>query len=158
MRIKFFLLFFLFPCFVFAQEQTIPRFAALRSDLVNMRAGPGERFPIEWVYKSANFPVEIIDAYDTWYKIKDVDNTSGWVHKKMLTSKRYALTPKGARTSLYKKDDMSSHVLGYLDGQITVRLEKCKKTNPFCFVSYNNLKGYILRSALYGLYLNEEVD
>ena len=158
MKIKIILFLILFPFYVCAQDAPIPRFASLRSDVVNMRSGPGERFPIEWVYKSINFPVEIIDAYDTWYKIKDVDNTSGWIHKKMLTGKRYGLTKKNEKTSVYKKDSMTSRVVGYFDGQITVQLIKCKKENPFCVVSYNNLKGYVLRSALYGIYPNEEID
>ena len=29
----------------------LPRFAALRSDEVNLRAGPGTGYPIDWVYK-----------------------------------------------------------------------------------------------------------
>ena len=37
----------------------IPRFASLRSDEVNLRAGPGTRYPIQWVYKRRDLPVEI---------------------------------------------------------------------------------------------------
>jgi SH3-like domain-containing protein len=29
--------------------QKLPRFVSLRSDQVNLRVGPGENYPIEWV-------------------------------------------------------------------------------------------------------------
>jgi SH3-like domain-containing protein len=38
----------------------LPRFAALRSDQVNLRAGPGDRYPIEWVFTRKELPVEIV--------------------------------------------------------------------------------------------------
>ncbi|MGN1091318.1 MAG: SH3 domain-containing protein [Alphaproteobacteria bacterium] len=159
MKIKAFLFFVFLSFSCMGQELPVPRFVSLRSNVVNMRSGPGERFPIEWVYKNINFPVEITDVYDTWYKIKDVDNTTGWIHKKMLTGKRYALTPKDKKTPVYKKDNLSSPIIGYFDGQIVIRLLTCPKENPFCHICYNdNLKGYVLRSVLYGLYPNEEID
>ncbi len=37
----------------------VPRFASLKSDEVNMRSGPGQRYPIVWVYKRKAMPVEI---------------------------------------------------------------------------------------------------
>ena len=29
----------------------LPRMVSLRSSLINVRSGPGSRYPIEWVYK-----------------------------------------------------------------------------------------------------------
>ena len=44
----------------------LPRFVTLRSGEVNLRAGPGVRYPVEWVYRKRHLPVEIIAEYDTW--------------------------------------------------------------------------------------------
>ena len=38
----------------------LPRFVSLKSAEVNLRTGPGTRYPIEWVYKRRALPVEII--------------------------------------------------------------------------------------------------
>ena len=38
----------------------LPRFVSLRSEEVNMRTGPGVRYPVDWVYKRKNMPVEVI--------------------------------------------------------------------------------------------------
>ena len=48
----------------------LPRFAALRSDEVNMRAGPGTRYPIDWVYKRRELPVEIQREFEVWRLVR----------------------------------------------------------------------------------------
>ena len=41
-------------------SQKLPRFVSLRSDQVNLRVGPGENYPIQWVLTRKEMPVEII--------------------------------------------------------------------------------------------------
>ena len=57
----------------------IPRFASLRSDEVNVRTGPGTRYPVDWVFKRKTMPVEIVAEYENWRKIRDWQGASGWV-------------------------------------------------------------------------------
>ena len=149
--------FFLFNSQSMAQTSSpIPRFDSLRSDTVYMRAGPGERFPIEWVYEKKDLPVKIIDTFEHWYKIEDGDKNQGWVHKRMLSGKRTAMTAKDKKTPLYKKSSTQSKVLAYFEGQIIVRIIECEQDNLFCHVKYNELKGYILKSSLFGASLEEK--
>ena len=51
----------------------IPRFVSLKSDNSNLRVGPSENYPIKLRYIVANTPVEIIDEYKNWRKIKDYE-------------------------------------------------------------------------------------
>jgi len=37
----------------------VPRFVTLHADRVNLRTGPGDRYPIEWVLTRKEMPVEI---------------------------------------------------------------------------------------------------
>jgi len=141
-----------------AQEAVFPRFASLRSDTVYMRSGPGERFPIEWVYKRKGFPVIITDSFEHWHKVQDVENTQGWIHKTMLSGKRTALTPQNEKTILYKKKNLNSKHLAYFNGQSIIQLLECFPHDIFCKVKYNELKGYILKEKLFGLFKNEEID
>ena len=67
---------------------TLPRFVSLRASEVNMRTGPGTRYPIAWVYKQRNLPVEIVDEFDTWRRIRDWEGSEGWVHQSMLHGRR----------------------------------------------------------------------
>ncbi len=140
-----------------AQELPLPRFAALKSDKVYMRAGPGERFPIEWVFEKKSYPVEIIDSFEYWRKIRDVDNTQGWIHQRMFTGKRTLLTPADKTTILYKRASTSSPQLALLKGRHILHIIKCKAQESMCHVRYNDLKGYVLRDDLFGIYPYEEV-
>jgi SH3-like domain-containing protein len=66
----------------------LPRFATTRSEPINVRVGPGQKYDIAWTYLKAGVPVEIIQEFDTWRKIRDVDGTEGWIHQNLLTGTR----------------------------------------------------------------------
>ena len=55
----------------------VPRFVSLRNSEVNLRTGPGNRYPIMWVYQEKGYPVEVIDEYELWRQIREVDGTTG---------------------------------------------------------------------------------
>ena len=75
----------------------LPRFAALRSDEVNLRAGPGTRYPIDWIYKRRELPVEILREFEVWRLVQDPEGTKGWVHQATLTGRRsFIVTAKEA--------------------------------------------------------------
>jgi hypothetical protein len=40
--------------------QTVPRYASLRYDEVNGRAGPSPDYPVRWTYERAGLPVVVI--------------------------------------------------------------------------------------------------
>src|SRR5512147_2561435 len=69
----------------------LPRFASLDSSEANLRAGPGKDYPILWVYQRKGLPVEIIQEFDTWRRIRDRDGTVGWVQQNLLSGKRTGL-------------------------------------------------------------------
>src|SRR5580658_9231759 len=78
-------------------EATLPRFAVLHADKVNLRAGPGDRYPIEWVYLRKDWPVEVVAQFDHWRRVRDWEGTEGWVHEKMITSRREVIVTGGFR-------------------------------------------------------------
>ncbi|MBE7213025.1 MAG: hypothetical protein INR65_18590 [Gluconacetobacter diazotrophicus] len=66
----------------------IPRFAALRADTVNLRSGPGTRYPIQWVYKRKDLPVQVEREFDVWRLVDFSDGTKGWVNQAVLVGTR----------------------------------------------------------------------
>ena len=38
----------------------LPRFVSVRAEPVNVRSGPGERYPVLWVLKKRGMPVQVI--------------------------------------------------------------------------------------------------
>ncbi len=66
----------------------LPRFASLRSEPINVRKGPGIRYEVAWVFVKEGLPVEIIQEFDTWRKIRDLDGQEGWIHQNLLSGRR----------------------------------------------------------------------
>lgn len=144
----------------FSQEQvSIPRFVSLKMGEVNLRTGPGGRYPIKYVYKKKNYPVEIIDEYELWRQIREIDGTSGWVHRRMLTGTRYVLLKKDA--DVFKKPDISSKIKAYATKDVLAKVEKCPAKNEFCELKFDfeekTIKGWVKRDVLYGIYPNEVI-
>ena len=76
-------------------KMPIPRFVSMRGDQVFARTGPGTRYPIKWVFQRKNLPVEIVQEFDTWRKIRDIDGEEGWVHQSLLSGKRFGVLKDG---------------------------------------------------------------
>jgi SH3-like domain-containing protein len=131
----------------------IPRFVSLKSEEVNVRTGPGTRYPIQWVYRREGWPVEIIEEFDQWRKIRDLEGTSGWVHKGMLAGSRTALVRgKGARVVRADPDE-KAHALFKVEPMVLAKLGECGK--EWCRVQVSNRKGWLKKSQIWGVYPGE---
>ena len=63
-------------------------FLSLKNNKVNVRIGPSKEYPIKFTYKKKYLPVEVLDKSETWRKVKDIENNSGWVHISQLSKKK----------------------------------------------------------------------
>ncbi len=133
----------------------LPRFAALRNDEVNMRAGPGFRYPIEWIFKRRGLPVEITAEYDIWRKVRDPQGTEGWVSKTELTGKRSVIVT-GDNHDLFRSRRNDNIVVAHLKDGAIGQILFCAKDR--CKVRFGEIKGYLPKSAFWGAYPNETFD
>ena len=134
----------------------IPRFVSLRSDKVFVRTGPALRYPIKWVFKKKSLPIEIIQEFDTWRKVKDSEGEEGWIHQSLLSGKRTALVKEEAGAYLLRKLSQNAQPAALLEKDVLVELEKCQ--GAWCFVKTDSFKGWIERKSLWGIYENEELN
>lgn len=133
----------------------IPRFASLRSDEVNMRMGPGFRYPISWVYTRKGLPVEITAEYDIWRRVRDPKGTEGWVSKAELTGRRGAVVTGEARDLLKDHRD-DAEVLAHLQPDALGQIVSC--AGEWCKVRFENVKGFLRKTSFWGAYPNETFD
>ena len=70
---------------LFADENV--NFLSLKNNKVNLRQGPSFKYPIKLTYNKKYLPVIILDKSETWRKIKDFENNSGWIHISQLSKK-----------------------------------------------------------------------
>src|SRR5579875_2312070 len=108
----------------FAAEQStepVPRFVSLRADEVNLRSGPGVRYPIEVVYRRKGLPVEIVAQFDQWRQIVDSQGTKGWVQERMVTGIRNVLV-SGTQRVLRQSADKAAAPVARLDPGVIAHL------------------------------------
>ncbi len=133
----------------------LPRFVSMRADEVNVRTGPGVRYPIDWVFVRKDMPVEIIGEYDTWRRIRDWTGTSGWVHQSMLSGHRTVMT-SGDISALHKKASSDAPVVARSEAGVVGDLLKCEA--DWCEVELTGHRGWVERSKLWGVYPEETID
>jgi SH3-like domain-containing protein len=136
--------------------QRLPRFVSLRATQVNLRSGPGVRYPIEWVYLQRDLPVEVIQEFDHWRKIRDWEGTEGWVHRSMLSGNR-AIRIVGTAAPLRAQPQAESPVVAQLEGGVVGRLVACPENSTFCRVEAGGYSGWLPRAAFWGAYRGETV-
>lgn len=163
-----FVLFFAFPGFSKAERGTdsafrstaypLPRFVSLNATKVYVRAGPGERFPIKWEYRSKGLPIEIILEYEHWRKIRDHEGDEGWIHSSLLTGRRTGLTLPLHETqvAMRKKPEEEARLVAYMEPMVVVNLLEC--IPGWCYISVSGFKGWSQRKYIWGVYENENFD
>ena len=62
---------------------------SLNSNEVNLRGGPSIIYPIKIKYIQKNLPVEIVDEYDVWRQIHDIDGNGQWTAPEMAEAAVY---------------------------------------------------------------------
>jgi SH3-like domain-containing protein len=132
----------------------VPRFVAIKSDLVNLRAGPGDRYPIEWVFTRKDLPVEIVGEFEHWRKIRDSEGAEGWVHQRMLAGRRSVLV-KGEVRALLARPEPGAAVVARAEPGVIARLQECK--GAWCRVEAQKLSGWLPREQVWGVYPGEIV-
>lgn len=135
----------------------LPRFVSLRSDEVNLRTGPGVRYPIDWIYARKDLPVEVIAEFEAWRKIRDWQGTEGWVHQSMLTGRRMMVV-MGSTRSLRSSDADSSDPVAVVEAGVLGRLVQCPRNRDFCRVEIGQAQGWLRRDEIWGVYKGEWLE
>jgi SH3-like domain-containing protein len=135
----------------------LPRFVSLRSDEVNLRTGPGVRYPVDWIYTRRDLPVEVIAEFEAWRKIRDWQGAEGWVHQSMLSARRMVVVT-GSQRLLRAEPDEKSPALAKLDANVVGRLFSCPKAKIYCRVDVDNIQGWLKRDEFWGVYSGEFIE
>ncbi len=136
---------------------TLPRFAALRSDEVFLRVGPGTRYPVDWVYRRRDLPVEIEREYEVWRLVEDQDGVKGWVHQATLTGRR-SFVVTGAERTLRRAASDDSAAVALLKPGVVGRIRSCEAGKTWCDMQVGDYRGWLRRDEVWGTYPSEAVN
>ncbi len=126
----------------------VPRFVSLKSDKAYLRTGPGDRYPVVWVYVRKGLPVEVIREYGIWRQIRDIGGSVGWMNKQLISGNRTAVVT-GAPRAMYATPDLQGRAVWRIAPGAIVRVVLCSEA--WCRVDRGGKSGYILRAQLWGV-------
>jgi len=137
----------------------LPRFVSLKADRVNVRVGPGESYDIAWVFTRAGLPIEVIQEYDTWRRVRDSDGSVGWIFQSLLSGDRTAVVSpwaSGDIRALRSEPSPEARVTAYLQAGVLGAIDRCR--DGWCWIAGDGFSGWIEQQQLWGVYPNEVVD
>ena len=138
----------------------VPRYVSLKSDHVNVRAGPTKDNDVAWVYTRSGLPVEITAEFENWRRVRDSEGAEGWVYHSLLSGRRTAVV------TMKHKDDLAP----------TLRSRRCRpaRSRRSCRPAWwrtsrsamstgatssaNGFDGWIEQQRLWGVYADEKVE
>ncbi|MEE8187827.1 MAG: SH3 domain-containing protein [Kiloniellales bacterium] len=133
----------------------LPRFVSLRAPEVNLRSGPGIRYPIEWVYTLKGMPLEVIDEFDTWRRVRDWQGSTGWVHQSMLSPRRGALVI-GRQRLMRRQPEEGAPGVALVEAGVVGELRGC--TGGWCRIDIKGFAGWFREKEIFGVLPGERVE
>ncbi len=139
----------------------LPRFVSLKSGRVNSRIGPGVNYSVDWLYLKSGLPMEIVQEYDNWRRVRDADGSEGWINQSLLSGRRTAIAApwqrgKDARITLLAEPDTDARTLAFLEPGVIGEIKVC--TGDWCEMTFDGQTGWINQSLVWGAYPGEVVE
>ena len=133
----------------------VPRYVTLKTNQGNARRGPGLSHRVDWVFTRAGIPLRVTAEYENWRRIEDAEGVGGWVHYTLLS---------GVRAVLVTQDMAEFRADPAPDATVVVQAEqgvvgKLVECDPaWCRVAIDGYKGWVLKTALWGVDADEVVQ
>jgi SH3-like domain-containing protein len=145
-------------------ESRAQRYASLKADRVQLRQGPGETYPVAWVFQRAGLPVEVLGEQEVWRQVRDASGTVGWVRQNLLSGRRTALVlpwevkegqTEAPLATLRDDDSEWGRAVVQVEAGTLASIITCE--NAWCRISIGTHRGYIEQAKLWGTYPNETI-
>lgn len=130
----------------------MPRFVSLKSTETNVRRGPSLTHRIDWIYKRADLPVQVIAEYENWRRIVDRDGLGGWVHYTLLSGERSVLIDED-QTPVRSRPEPEAPEVAVFEQGVIAFLGACEIN--WCRIEAGGYKGWALKTALWGVDADE---
>ncbi|MBT3629363.1 MAG: hypothetical protein HOF33_09070 [Rhodospirillaceae bacterium] len=146
-----------FPSQISARDDALPlpRFVTLKSSEVNLRTGPGTRYPIDWVYQRRALPVEITAEFDNWRRVRDSEGVVGWIHRSLLSGRRTAMVAEPER--VFRRAPKTGAAAAFRAGRgVLVDIISCD--GSWCHAAHGETRAWTRQEGLWGIYPGEALE
>lgn len=131
-----------------AQDRETPYWASLRANLVNMRVGPSETYPIDWVYKRKGLPLKVVRVREGWRLVVDPDGTQGWIYAALLSPERAALVVGEGLAPIRAEPSPAAALRWNAEPGVVGKLGECE--GGWCEIDVGGREGWIEASRIWG--------
>lgn len=138
----------------------LPRYVSLKAKRVNLRIGPGRDYAVSWLYTRSGVPMEIIQEYDNWRRVRDVEGTEGWVYQSLLSGDRTAVAAPWKKNAqgesfidMRGESRTSAEVIARLEPGVVISIRECN--GEWCRAEVDGVSGWIAQGDVWGAYPGE---
>ena len=131
-----------------AQDRETPYWASLRSEEVNMRVGPSENYPVDWVYKRKGLPLKVVRVMQGWRLVVDPDGAQGWVFAALLSPERTALVVGEGLAAIRAEPSGASELRWRAEPGVVGKLGECEA--GWCEFDVAGRRGWIEAGRIWG--------
>tara|TARA_B100000902_G_C26619593_1_gene579128 strand:- start:120 stop:530 length:411 start_codon:yes stop_codon:yes gene_type:complete len=115
----------------------------------NLRAGPGQQYPIKWILKYPNLPVKVLEVNSSYTKVELHDGTRGWVWNATTSKKNYYIITEDTFII-----DKNKNKIALIKKNVLLEQIKCIQLieeEEYCKINKKDFKGYIKKKSIWGI-------
>ena len=116
------------------------------------------RYPIEWVYKRRDLPVQIEREFEVWRLVRDQEGIKGWVHQATLAPRRTAVVANGEQVLHVSPPTTRPARSRSLSRESSSGSGSCDAGSDWCEAQIGDYRGWLKRSEIWGTFPGEAIQ
>lgn len=139
-----------------AQERKVPYWASIATGDALLRTGPERTYPATWRYRRRDLPVQVLQVYGNWRRIREQDGSEGWMLATLLSAQRTAIVTGDGPAEMRGDPSTGSGLAWRAEPGVVGRISHCE--SGWCLFDVGGKKGYILTDRIWGVDPGEIVE
>ena len=139
-----------------AQERKVPYWASIASGKAVMRTGPERTYPATWRYRRRDLPIQVLQVYGNWRRIREQDGTEGWMLATLLSARRTAVVTGNGAAEMHADPTTGSSLNWRAEPGVVGKISKC--ASGWCLFDVEGKRGYIQVDRIWGVEPGEVVE
>lgn len=139
-----------------AQQRPVPYWASIATGDALLRTGPERTYPATWRYRRRDLPVQVIQVYGNWRRIREQDGTEGWMLATLLSASRTAVVTGDGPAPMHADPSSGSGLNWRAEPGVVGKISHCE--SGWCLFDTAGKKGYIQVERIWGVDPGEVVE
>jgi SH3-like domain-containing protein len=148
MRVKMLCLLLLAAAPLSAQERDVPYWASIKTEKLNLRAGPGRDYPVRWVYHRPGLPLKVIRVHEGWRLVRDPAGDEGWVTANLLSKDQGGIVIGDGLAAIRADRSDGSKLKWNAEPGVVGKIDDCE--SGWCKVDIGGRTGFMRAERLWG--------